>query len=102
MLRTHVRSARRKRKEAPMALDLSALSRQVRAMSGSLATEVQEKQGRTSLALGRYLEESHAPELWAQAVELSRETAAASVRSERKSIGTSTQPPGRTAMTVRS
>jgi hypothetical protein len=59
-----------------MALDLSALSRQIRAMSGSLATEVQEKQGRTSLALGRYLEESHAPALWAQAVDLSRETAA--------------------------
>jgi hypothetical protein len=58
-----------------MALDLSALSRQVRAMSGSLATEASDKQERQSLALGRYLEESADYGLWAQAADLSRETA---------------------------
>jgi hypothetical protein len=59
-----------------MGLDLSALSRQVRAMSGSLATEAGDKQERTLLALGRYLEESAAFADWARAVDLSRETAA--------------------------
>jgi hypothetical protein len=59
-----------------MGLDLSALSRQVRAMSGSLATEVGDKQGRQQLALGRYLEESGAYADWARAAELSREIAA--------------------------
>jgi hypothetical protein len=59
-----------------MGLDLSALSRQVRAMSGSLATEASDKQGRTQLALGRYLEESAAYTDWARAADLSRETAA--------------------------
>ncbi|HET9224703.1 MAG TPA: DNA double-strand break repair nuclease NurA [Roseiflexaceae bacterium] len=59
-----------------MGLDLSALSRQVRAMSGSLATEASDKQERTQLALGRYLEESAAYADWARAAELSRETAA--------------------------
>jgi len=41
-----------------MGLDLSALSHQVRMMSGSLATEASDTQQRTTLALGRYLEES--------------------------------------------
>ena len=59
-----------------MGLDLSALSRQVRAMSGSLATEASDKQQRQTLALGRYLEESGAYESWARAADLSRETAA--------------------------
>jgi hypothetical protein len=59
-----------------MGLDLSALSRQVRAMSGSLATEASDKQERTQLALGRYLEESAAYADWARAADLSRETAA--------------------------
>jgi hypothetical protein len=59
-----------------MALDLSALSRQVRAMSGSLATEANDKQDRQTLALGRYLEESDEYASWAQAADLSRETAA--------------------------
>jgi hypothetical protein len=59
-----------------MALDLSALSRQVRAMSGSLATEATDKQDRQTLALGRYLEESDAYADWAQAADLSRETSA--------------------------
>ena len=59
-----------------MGLDLSALSRQVRAMSGSLVTEAGDKQGRTQLALGRYLEESAAYADWARAADLSRETAA--------------------------
>jgi hypothetical protein len=59
-----------------MGLDLSALSRQVRAMSGSLATEASDKQQRQTLALGRYLEESGAYESWARAADLSRETSA--------------------------
>jgi hypothetical protein len=59
-----------------MGLDLSALSRQVRAMSGSLATEASDKQERIQLALGRYLEESSAFSDWARAADLSRETAA--------------------------
>ncbi|HEU5102382.1 MAG TPA: DNA double-strand break repair nuclease NurA, partial [Roseiflexaceae bacterium] len=59
-----------------MGLDLSALSRQVRVMSGSLATEASDTQQRTALALGRYLEESAEYALWAQAADLSRETAA--------------------------
>ena len=58
-----------------MGLDLSALSRQVRTMSGSLANEASDKQERQSLALGRYLEESADYALWAQAADLSRETA---------------------------
>lgn len=59
-----------------MGLDLSALSRQVRTMSGSLAGEAGDKQQRQSLALGRYLEESEGHEQWAQAADLSRESAA--------------------------
>jgi hypothetical protein len=59
-----------------MGLDLSALSRQVRAMSGSLATEASDKQERIQLALGRYLEESATYTDWARAADLSRETAA--------------------------
>jgi NurA domain len=59
-----------------MALDLSALSRQVRAMSGSLATEAGDKHERQRLALGRYLEEPAAFADWARAADLSRETAA--------------------------
>jgi len=59
-----------------MGLDLSALSRQVRAMSGSLATEASDKQQRQTLALGRYLEESGAYESWAHAADMSRETSA--------------------------
>jgi hypothetical protein len=59
-----------------MGLDLSALSRQVRAMSGSLATEASDKQQRQTLALGRYLEEAGAYESWARAADLSRETSA--------------------------
>ena len=59
-----------------MGLDLSALSHQVRVMSGSLATEASDTQERTTLALGRYLEESADYGLWAQAADLSRETSA--------------------------
>jgi hypothetical protein len=58
-----------------MALDLSTLSRQVRQMSGSLATSVADTAQRTQIALGSYLSESGAEEHWAQAVDLSRETA---------------------------
>jgi hypothetical protein len=59
-----------------MGLDLSALSRQVRAMSGSLAVEAGDQRDRQVLALGRYLEESDAYADWARAVDLSRETSA--------------------------
>lgn len=59
-----------------MGLDLSALSRQVRAMSGTLATEASDKWERLALALGRYLEASADYEVWAHAADLSRETAA--------------------------
>src|SRR5215510_4382494 len=59
-----------------MALDLSALSRQVRTMSGALVAEAGDKQERQRLALGRYLEESGAYADWARAADLSRETAA--------------------------
>lgn len=59
-----------------MGLDLSALSRQVRAMSGALVSDVGDTQERLRLALGRYLEESAAYGDWARAVELSREDSA--------------------------
>jgi hypothetical protein len=59
-----------------MALDLTALSKQVRVMSGSLATEANDKRERQRLALGRYLEESDEHATWAEAVDLSRETMA--------------------------
>jgi hypothetical protein len=59
-----------------MPLDLSALSRQIRAMSGSLAGEADDRLQRVRLALGRYLEEAEAHEAWARAADLSRETSA--------------------------
>lgn len=59
-----------------MPLDLSNLSKQIRAMSGSLAVEADAKQSRQQLALGRYLEEAAEHHKWAEAVNLSRETAA--------------------------
>lgn len=59
-----------------MPLDLSALSRQIRAMSGSLAAAADDRLERVRLALGRYLEESDAHEDWARAVDLSREGSA--------------------------
>lgn len=58
-----------------MALDLSTLSRQVRQMSGAMATSVADTGQRTQIALGTYLAESGSEEQWAQAVDLSRETA---------------------------
>ncbi len=59
-----------------MGLDLSALSKQIRVMSSSLSGEAGDKQQRQQLSLGRYLEESDAHLSWAEAVNLSRETAA--------------------------
>jgi hypothetical protein len=59
-----------------MPLDLSALSRQVRAMSTTLATEASDRHDRQAQALARYLEEARAYQAWAQAADLSRETAA--------------------------
>jgi hypothetical protein len=59
-----------------MALDLAAISRQIRAMSGTLAQDAGDKRERQLLALGCYLEEAHQPERWGRAADLSRETAA--------------------------
>jgi hypothetical protein len=59
-----------------MPLDLTALSRQIRTMSGSLAAEADGRLDRVRLALGRYLEESAAYARWAVAADLSRENAA--------------------------
>ncbi|MEN9933495.1 MAG: hypothetical protein RLZZ387_74 [Chloroflexota bacterium] len=59
-----------------MPLDLTTLSRQIRAMSGSIAAEADHRLDRVQLVLGRYLEESDAYESWAQAADLSRESAA--------------------------
>lgn len=58
-----------------MALDLTALSKQMRHMSSNIAANVSDTAERRLLALGRYLEETGHEELWAQAVDLSRETA---------------------------
>lgn len=59
-----------------MGLDLSALSKQIRTMSGSLAVEATDKQDRQTLALGRYLEQADEHMAWAEAADLSRETSA--------------------------
>ena len=59
-----------------MPLDLSTLSKQIRVMSGSLAGDVQAKHSRQQLVFGRLLEESAAHAQWAEAVQLSRESAA--------------------------
>lgn len=59
-----------------MGLDLAAVSKQVRAMSGSLAFDVGAKRQQMLLALGRMLEESAAHEHWAKAVDLSRDSMA--------------------------
>jgi NurA domain len=56
-----------------MALDLTVLSRQIRAMSGALTLETNDRQERVTLALGRYLEESEQYATWAQVCDLSRE-----------------------------
>ena len=80
-----------------MALDLSALSRQVRAMSGSLATEASDKQARQTLALGRYLEESDEYTSWAQAADLSRETAAWLLARPVEPLNTTRELPARPA-----
>jgi hypothetical protein len=58
-----------------MGLDLSALSRQVRQMSGAAAQRVADTAERMDLALARYLDASGAELGWASAVDLSRETA---------------------------
>lgn len=58
-----------------MGLDLSALSKQVRQMSGMAARSAADTAERTAQALARYLEEAGAELHWARAVDLSRETA---------------------------
>ncbi|HEU5011068.1 MAG TPA: DNA double-strand break repair nuclease NurA [Roseiflexaceae bacterium] len=59
-----------------MALDLSVLSRQVRSMSGSLVVEAGDKRDRLLQVRQRYLQESAAYDYWAEAANLSQETAA--------------------------
>lgn len=59
-----------------MPLDLSELSRQVRAMSNALAHDVPDQAQRRAQALHHYLRESAAYAAWAQAADLSRETCA--------------------------
>lgn len=78
-----------------MGLDLAALSRQIRAMSGSLATQANDKQDRQALALGRYLEESAAYQQWAQAADLSRETSAWLLARPVEPLDTLRDPPPR-------
>jgi hypothetical protein len=56
-----------------MALDLSALSRQVRQMTASLAGAEQDLAARRQALLSRYLQQAQAFEEWARAAELSRE-----------------------------
>jgi hypothetical protein len=56
-----------------MALNLAVISRQIRAMSGDLTFEANDRRSRQLLALGRFLEESTSHEIWAEAVDLSRE-----------------------------
>jgi hypothetical protein len=73
---TQYDTSERELKGYTMGLDLTALSRQVRAMSGALATEAGDKRDRQMLALGRYLEESGRHAEWARTADLSRETAA--------------------------
>jgi hypothetical protein len=57
-----------------MPLDLAALSRQVRSMSGALTRDADDRRERQAILLGRYLEEARAYTSWAEAVDLSRET----------------------------
>ena len=59
-----------------MPLDLTMLSHQVRLMSSSASGDIDDRRGRQSLVLGRYLEESANYLDWAQAVDLSREQSA--------------------------
>lgn len=56
-----------------MALDLSALSRQVRQMTTTLAQSVEDLAARKQALLSRYLHESERYADWAKAAELSRE-----------------------------
>lgn len=58
-----------------MGLDLTALSRQVRQMSGAAAQRVADTAERTALALARYLGAAGEEPRWAAAANLSRETA---------------------------
>jgi hypothetical protein len=57
-----------------MPLDLAALSRQVRSMSGTLTHEADQRRERQAIMLGRYLEEAQEYANWAEAVDLSRES----------------------------
>lgn len=59
-----------------MPLDLTMLSHQVRLMSSSASGDIDDRRGRQSLVLGRYLEEADNYIDWAQAVDLSREQSA--------------------------
>ena len=57
-----------------MPLDLAALSRQVRSMSGALTRDADDRRERQAILLGRYLEEARAYATWAEAVDMSRES----------------------------
>ena len=59
-----------------MALDLTNLSRQIKSMSGSLATEAHNKHDRVATVRARYEAEADQHQSWATAANLSRETAA--------------------------
>ncbi len=59
-----------------MPLDLTALSRQVRTMSGTIAREASDKRDRIERALGRYLTESVAYRDWGRAADMSRDSSA--------------------------
>ncbi|MBO9326969.1 MAG: hypothetical protein J7463_16900, partial [Roseiflexus sp.] len=59
-----------------MPLDLTELSRQVRAMSGALQRNAPDLAQRRAQALERYLREASAHATWAQAADLSREGSA--------------------------
>jgi hypothetical protein len=56
-----------------MALDLAALSRQIRTMSRALSVEADDRRARQMVALGRFLEEALAHQIWAEASDLSRD-----------------------------
>lgn len=58
-----------------MGLDLSALSRQVRQMSGTVAADTAVKAARAAQAVARYRDAAGQELHWARAVDLSRETA---------------------------
>ncbi len=80
-----------------MPLDLAALSRQVRSMSGALTRDADDRRERQAILLGRYLEEARAYATWAEAVDLSRETFAWLVARPVEPLDTTVDVPERPA-----